>query len=83
MIVQMSSVKVGGHCTFKPICEKALRKLAADLIHLVGRGFTGRKTLNNMIGQNVAVFYRLAPALFGFHHNFIGVLRYAVKSAYI
>ena len=79
----MPSIKMSADRTFKPIREKALRKFAADLMHLVGSGFTGAKTLNNMIGQNVAVFYRLAPALFGFHHNFIGVLRYAVKSAYI
>lgn len=79
----MPSIKMSADRTFKPISEKAPHKLTADLMYLVGRGFTGRKTLNNMIGQNVAVFYRLAPALFGFHHNFMSVLWYAVKSAYI
>lgn len=79
----MPSIKMSADRTFKPIFEKALRKFAADLMHLVGSGFTGAKTLNNMIGQDVAVFYWFTPAYLGFHHNFIGVLRYAVKSAYI
>ena len=32
----MPSIKMSADRTFKPICEKALRKFAADLMHLVG-----------------------------------------------
>ena len=42
--------------------KRNVRKFAADLMHLVGSGFTGAKTLNNMIGQDVAVFYWFTPA---------------------
>ena len=50
MIVQVAFVQMGADRTLKPIRKKPPCKFTANLVYLVGRGFTGRKTLNNMIG---------------------------------
>ncbi len=52
MIVQVAFVQMGADRTLKPIRKKPLCKFTANLVYLVGRGFTGAETLYDGVGQN-------------------------------
>ena len=62
MIVQVAFVQMGADRTLKPIRKKPPCKFTANLMYLVGRGFTGAETLDDVVGQNITLIHRLIPA---------------------
>ena len=64
MIVQVAFVQMGADRTLKPIRKKPPCKFTANLVYLVGRGFTGAETLNDVVGQN-SLIRGLLPQSFG------------------
>ena len=64
MIVQVSFVQMGADRTLKPIRKKPPCKFTANLVYLIGRGFTGAETLNDVVGQN-SLIRGLLPQSFG------------------
>ena len=64
MIVQVAFVQMGADRTLKPIRKKPLCKFTANLVYLVGRGFTGAETLYDVVGQN-SLIRGLLPQSFG------------------
>ena len=64
MIVQVAFVQMGADRTLKPIRKKPPCKFTANLVYLVGRGFTGAETLYDVVGQN-SLIRGLLPQSFG------------------
>ena len=64
MIAQVAFVQMGADRTLKPIRKKPPCKFTANLVYLVGRGFTGAETLNDVVGQN-SLIRGLLPQSFG------------------
>ena len=62
MIVQVAFVQMGADRTLKPIRKKPPCKFTANLVYLVGRGFTGAETLDDVVGQN-SLIRRVAPTI--------------------
>ena len=64
VVMQMSLVQMGGNGAFKAVSQKAARKLAADLMHLLRRSLTGGKALDNVVRQNALVSWHKPRFIF-------------------
>ena len=80
--MQMSLVQMGGNGAFKAVYQKAARKLAADLMHLLRRSLTGGKALDNVVRQNALISWHEPNAL-GFFHALTGSVRVTLKARHI
>lgn len=82
VVMQMSLVQIGGNGAFKAVYQKAARKLAADLMHLLRRSLTGGKALDNVVRQNALISWHEPNAL-GFFHALTGSVRVTMKARHI
>ena len=83
VVMQMSLVQMGGNGAFKAVSQKAARKLAADLMHLLRRSLTGGKALDNVVRQNAAIIHRLIQAFLGAVHSATSISRSTIEACYI